>query len=74
MAFPLTTELEPRTTAPFLKVTVPVAEFGVIVALKVTSCPKVDGLGDDASAVELLPRTICVNVPDVPPAKLASPE
>ena len=46
----------PRRARPERKLTLPVgvpAEPDVIVAVKVTDCPSVEGFGDEASAVEV---------------------
>lgn len=55
----------------------PVPEVTVTVAVKVTGCPKTDGLTDEATAVEVVPLggglTVWVNAALVLPLKLASP-
>jgi hypothetical protein len=40
-----------RMVLPSLKVTEPVAEDGVTVAIKLTLCPKIEGFADDVSVV-----------------------
>jgi hypothetical protein len=69
--------LDPSVVAPSLNVTVPVAVPGAVevtVAVKVTDCPKSDGLADDTIAVAVAGKlTACVTVFDVLAAKLASP-
>ena len=57
----------PRTVVSSLKVTVPVAVDGVTVAVKVTRSPKVDGLSDDVTPVDV-DALLTINVPE---AKLA---
>jgi hypothetical protein len=52
-AFPALRVLVPRVAVPSLKVTVPVAEEGVTVAVKVTDCPNVEGFRDDVMAIPL---------------------
>jgi hypothetical protein len=57
-------------TAP---VGVPVAD-AVAVAVKVTAVPKIDGLFDEATVVELATlSTVCVRTAEVLPVKFASP-
>ena len=56
----------PREVDPSLNVTMPVAAKGETVAVKVTDCPKVDGLRLDASAV-----VVGVSVP--PPVHVVVP-
>ena len=57
---------EPVFTPSIANCTVPVAVFGVIVAVNETDCPNVDGLADDDTAVVVVARliwfTVCVNV------------
>ena len=46
----------------------------VTVAVNVTADPKIDGLFDEATEVELATLfTVCIRTGDVPPAKFASP-
>jgi len=67
----------PIVEAPSMKVTVPVApEDGLTVAMKVTTCPKADGLSDDVKAVvvlTVLATTVCVREADVLAVKFESP-
>jgi hypothetical protein len=56
LALPPASVTVPRVVAPDVKVTVPVAITPVLVltvARKVTNCPNVEGLADDANAVVL---------------------
>jgi hypothetical protein len=52
-------------------VTVPVAAAGETVAVKVTVCPEIDGLGFDVSDVVVLVLaplfTVCVSTGELPP-------
>ena len=79
VAFPELTVPAPSVAAPSLKVTVPVGLpapglTGATVAVKVTFCPKVAGLGAPTSAVVVdALSTTCVKMVDVLAAKLASP-
>jgi hypothetical protein len=64
--------------APSLNVTVPVGvtvpEAGFTVAVKVTAVPKIDGLFDEATEVELATLfTVCIRAGEVLLAKFASP-
>jgi hypothetical protein len=46
----------------------------ITVAVNVTADPKIDGLFDEATEVELATLfTVCIRAGDVPPAKFASP-
>lgn len=64
----------PRVVVPSLNVTVPVAAAGVIVAVKVTDAPNVDGFNDEANAVvEVALFTVCVSAEDVLVLKLLLP-
>jgi hypothetical protein len=54
MAVPDTSPIVAIGSVPSLKVTVPVAVDGVTVAVKVTTWLKLDGFGDEASAVLLM--------------------
>ena len=64
----------PRTVAPSLNVTVPVAVDGVTVAVKITEAPKVDGLRLDVTTVVVAARfTVWVMGADVDAAKFALP-
>ena len=73
-ATPLAIVPVPMVVAPSLKVTVPDAVAGETVAVNVTNAPKVDGLGDDVSAVAVgaWPMTSETTV-DVLPWSFASP-
>ena len=53
----------PKTVVSSLKVTVPVAVVGVTVAVKVTRSPKVDGLSDDVTPVDV-DALLTINVPE----------
>ena len=62
---------------PFLNVTLPVGvpeTVGVTVAVKVTDCPKLEGLSEDTTAV-VVPSlfTVCARADDVLPRKFESP-
>src|ERR1700677_332818 len=65
----LTFEL-PRFVFPSKKLTVPVGWIlkpcDVTVAVKVTDCPKLDGLGEEASAVVVGPTLVLISTPTVP--------
>jgi hypothetical protein len=67
----------PKVMPPSRNVTVPVAvplTCGVTVAVKVTACPKVDGLMELETVVEVVAvATVCVIGADVLPLKLLSP-
>src|SRR5437899_4167032 len=63
---------------PSLKVTFPAGLpepglLAVTVAVKVTDCPNTDGLAEELADVVVLYFTVCVNLGDVLPLKLASP-
>jgi hypothetical protein len=59
----------PRTVAPSLNVTVPVAAGALTVAVKVTESPKADGLRSDATTVVVAAGfTVWVMPGDVDPA------
>ncbi len=64
----------PSTVAPSLKVTVPVGEAPVTVAVNVTACPAWLGLSDEVSAV-VVPATLTpwVNIGDELASLLLSP-
>lgn len=65
-----------RTSAPSLKVTIPVGVPPVeeTVAVKVTAVPKVDGFKDETSLVEVFALcTVCVSTAEVLPLKSALP-
>jgi len=70
-------ELVPKDEVPSIKVTVPVGvpeALHVMVAVKVTDWPKVDGLSEDCKEVEVaFFDTTWVRIADVLPAKLLSP-
>jgi hypothetical protein len=63
--------------APSWNVTVPVGApvaDDITVAVKVTAAPKIDGLFDEATEVELAALfTVCIRAGEVLPAKFASP-
>ena len=81
VAFPVASSAPvPSVVAPSRNVTVPVGtvvpEAGVTVAVKVTDCPTVDGLADDATAVVVdtsAAFTTCDKADDVLAAKPVSP-
>jgi hypothetical protein len=52
----------PKVAAPSMKVTVPVADEGATVAVKVTGWPNVDGLADERSDVVLAFFTVRVKL------------
>jgi hypothetical protein len=62
VAFPLLSDPVPRVDAPSLKVTFPVTVDGVTVAVKLTVCPKVDGLSEETTVVVVL-ALFTVSVP-----------
>ena len=62
VAAPLDNVRLPRTVVSSLKVTVPVAIDGATVAVKVTRSPKVDGLCDDVTLVDV-DAWLTINVP-----------
>jgi hypothetical protein len=67
-AVPLLRVTVPRLVVPSLKVTEPVALDGVTVAVHVTVCPYVEGLGEQARLVdELALFTTCVTTFEVLP-------
>jgi hypothetical protein len=73
-AFPAFRALVPRLVVPSKKVTVPVANDGVTVAVKVTASPTTEGLREEASVVLVLAwLTIWLRGGDVLPESLASP-
>jgi len=56
----------PREVPPSKNCTVPVDAAGDTVAVKVTTCPDVDGFGDDVSVVVVLMAfTVCARTEDV---------
>ena len=64
---PLTVPV-PSEVAPSKNCTVPVDAAGDTVAVNVTACPNVDGLGTDVSVVVvLIAFTVCVRTEDVLP-------
>jgi hypothetical protein len=64
----------PRTFAPSLNVTVPVAVGALTVAVKITGAPKADGLELDVTTVVVAARfTVWVMGADVDAAKFALP-
>ena len=67
----------PIVVVPSLNVTVPVAVLPalfVTVAVRLTDCPKTDGLGVDVTVVTVFALlTVCVMAADVLPLKLLSP-
>jgi len=67
----------PSVAAPSWNVTVPVGApvaDDITVAVKVTAVPKIDGLFDEATEVELAVLfTVCIRVGEVLAAKFASP-
>lgn len=69
----------PSVVVPSLKVMVPVGvptagATTLIVAVKVTDCPEVDGLSDETNAADTVPCwTVSVTVGDVVAIKLPSP-
>ena len=67
--------LAPPSRNVAVPVGVPEPDIGVMVAVKVTLCPKTDGLSDDDTVVVVLvlPLTVCVMVADALLLKLASP-
>jgi hypothetical protein len=79
VAVPPLSVLEPKVVAPSLKVTVPVAvpdpgATAETVAVKVTDCPKTEGLAEAATAVVVLAVfTVCVRIEEVLVAKLELP-
>ena len=54
VAFPVAIVPVPNVVVPSLKVTVPVAVDGVVVAVNLTEAPKVQGLRDAATVTEEL--------------------
>lgn len=77
VATPLVNATVARVVAPFLKTTFPVGVDGpleVTVAVKVTDCPKVDGLRDEVSKVEVeYLFTTCAKLVEVLALEVASP-
>ena len=67
----------PSVVVPSLKVTVPVGDpvkAGVIVAVKVTACPLVDGFSEEVTLIVVVAFfTVCVNAAEVLARKLALP-
>lgn len=66
---------DPMLLVPFRNVTVPVGvpAVAITVAVKVTVCPLVDGLSEDASEVVVLALTVCVRAGEVLDRKFVSP-
>ncbi len=66
---PLRGEL-PMFVVPSKKVTVPVGwnlkKCDVTVAVNVTACPKLDGLGEEVSAVAVDPTVVLMSTPSSP--------
>jgi hypothetical protein len=74
VAVPLLIVPVPNVVLPSLNVTVPVAADGVIVAVKVTDEPYVDGFADDANVTVVLALfTVCVSTDEVLLLKLVLP-
>jgi len=66
VAVPPLTFAVPSVAAPSRKVTVPVAPAGETVAVKVTACPKVDGLRLEATPVVVFALlTLCDTAAEV---------
>jgi hypothetical protein len=71
VAVPLIRVPLPRVVVPFMKVTVPpgvpAPALVVTVAVNVTACPKVDGLGEDPVIVVVVPAlfTVCRTDPEL---------
>jgi len=72
-AFPETTVPVPITTAPFVKVTVPMAVAGETLAVNTTGCPKTDGLAEAARVVVVGCLTACTRVALLPVKLLLPP-
>ena len=79
VAWPELSVFVPIGVAPSLKVTVPVGvpvpgAVAITVAVKVTACPKTEGLTDELTAVVVLALlTVCVKVDEALALKLPSP-
>ena len=71
MAWPAESGAVARTAVPSANCTLPVGTPApgattVTVAVKVTGCPKVDGLAEEARLVVVAAlRTVCVSVPEL---------
>jgi len=80
VAFPLTRATELNTVNPFLNVTVPLGvpppgETAATVAVKVTDCPKTDGLCEEVTEVEVAALfTVCESAVEVLVSNVALPE
>ena len=72
-AAPLVSATVPSCVEPSLKITVPGAVAGVIVAVKVTDWPKFDGDALAARARVVTALMVSVNVPEVAGATTKSP-
>lgn len=60
LALPLLTVAVPKVAVPSLKITVPVAPDGVMVAVNVTDTPSPEGFADEDTAVVVLALfTVC---------------
>jgi hypothetical protein len=74
VAFPLLIAPVPSAVVPSLKVTVPVAAAGEIVAVNVTEEPYVDGFVEDVSVTVVFTLlTVCVSTEEVLVLSFASP-
>jgi hypothetical protein len=74
VALPLAIDAEPSVDVPSLNVTVPLGLAPAIVAVRVTDCPKVEGLGLAASVVVLVAvLTVKDDAPDALVPLLPSP-
>jgi hypothetical protein len=79
VAWPEMRVFVPIGVAPSLKVTVPVGmpvpgAVAITVAVKVTACPKIEGLTDELTAVVVLALlTVCVKLDELLALKLPSP-
>jgi hypothetical protein len=62
-----------KALRPSKNVTVPVAVDGETVAVKVTDCPTIDGLGVELIAMAVFGLTTCIRIAEVLPLSLLSP-
>ena len=71
---PLRATGPPRSVAPSLNCTVPVAVLGVTVAVSVTDCPTVDGFGEElATTPDVAAEIVWIKAGDVLGASFVSP-
>src|ERR1039457_7305481 len=73
VAEPLVIVAVPSTVEPSRNCTVPVAVLGVTAAVRVTFCPLVEGLGEEANAtLDVTLLTACIKMAELLAASVAS--